>query len=235
VKPLFTTTTVDMTVQGTAYSLINYLAQLKETAMNGLIVNTVGITRADTLSNLQMNFSLYTSPYAPPRTIPALAPQPIPIGTPVPIPTVTPSGPTLSPEAQLAQPLDSLWTAQNWPEVIRIIEQIRAINPNYDDMTNKLYAAHVNYGYQLQAAGDLEGARREFVNALAVKPDGGEAAAALRALTTPTAPTTYVVQPGDTLFSIARRFGLTLQQLMQANNLTSFGILVGQQLIIPPP
>jgi len=45
----------------------------------------------------------------------------------------------------------------------------------------------------------------------------------------------YVVQPGDTLFSLARRYGVTVEAIQQANNLTGDGIYVGQQLIIPLP
>ncbi len=44
----------------------------------------------------------------------------------------------------------------------------------------------------------------------------------------------YVVQPGDTLFLIAQRFGTTVQAIMQANNITNPDIIVvGQILIIP--
>ncbi len=45
--------------------------------------------------------------------------------------------------------------------------------------------------------------------------------------------TDYIVQPGDTLFLIARRYGTTVQALMSANNLTSTTIYVGQRLRIP--
>ena len=43
----------------------------------------------------------------------------------------------------------------------------------------------------------------------------------------------YTVQPGDTLFSIAARYGVSVNALMQANNLSSFYIYVGQTLRIP--
>ncbi len=55
---------------------------------------------------------------------------------------------------------------------------------------------------------------------------------------------TYVVQRGDTLYSIAKRFGVTLEQLRQLNGIGSDNLIhVGQQLIIstapitatPPP
>lgn len=45
---------------------------------------------------------------------------------------------------------------------------------------------------------------------------------------------TYVVRPGDTLGSIARRFGVTVQALAQANNIANPNLIfVGQTLIIP--
>ncbi len=43
----------------------------------------------------------------------------------------------------------------------------------------------------------------------------------------------YYVQPGDTLFSIAQRFGTTVTALMTANGLTSDNIRVGQMLYVP--
>jgi LysM repeat protein len=48
-----------------------------------------------------------------------------------------------------------------------------------------------------------------------------------------TGPVIYIVQWGDTLFSIANRFGTTVEALMAANGLTSPLIYVGQRLTIP--
>jgi LysM repeat protein len=49
-------------------------------------------------------------------------------------------------------------------------------------------------------------------------------------------PIVYVVQPGDNLFRIGLRYGLTAQQIASANNLSSVSqIVVGQRLIIPAP
>lgn len=45
--------------------------------------------------------------------------------------------------------------------------------------------------------------------------------------------TTYTVQPGDTLFLIGLRFGVSYQEIMAANNLTSEYIYPGQVLFIP--
>jgi LysM repeat protein len=55
---------------------------------------------------------------------------------------------------------------------------------------------------------------------------------------TPGAPATtvYIVQPGDTLFSIARRFGTTVEVLVELNNLADPRVIqVGQELLVPVP
>lgn len=50
----------------------------------------------------------------------------------------------------------------------------------------------------------------------------------------PSAGTTYVVQAGDTVFSIARAYGVSAQAIIQANALTDPDrITPGQELIIP--
>jgi len=128
-----------------------------------------------------------------------------PTDTPTPVPptaTLTPVPPTDTPVPpptltmeeqleQLAQSLHEPWAAKDWEEVIRLIGQILAINPDYDDMTEKLYAAHVNYGQKLTDEGRVEEAKEEFIRALDIKPDGAEAIAGLQALAgeTPVPPT----------------------------------------------
>ena len=46
-------------------------------------------------------------------------------------------------------------------------------------------------------------------------------------------PNTYIVQRGDTLFSISRRFGIPVNDIKIQNNLTSDILSVGQVLMIP--
>ncbi|MFZ0547580.1 MAG: LysM peptidoglycan-binding domain-containing protein [Candidatus Promineifilaceae bacterium] len=46
----------------------------------------------------------------------------------------------------------------------------------------------------------------------------------------------YIVNAGDTLFSIARAYGITIEELAAANNLDPNGVLsLGQTLVIPVP
>ena len=50
---------------------------------------------------------------------------------------------------------------------------------------------------------------------------------------TPSGPFTYTVQEGDVLISIAQKFGLDLNYLMDYNKLADGNIFVGQEIIIP--
>ena len=43
----------------------------------------------------------------------------------------------------------------------------------------------------------------------------------------------YTVEKGDTLYSIARKFNITVDDLKKANNLTSNTLSIGESLIIP--
>ncbi|MGD2162720.1 MAG: LysM peptidoglycan-binding domain-containing protein [Anaerolineales bacterium] len=53
---------------------------------------------------------------------------------------------------------------------------------------------------------------------------------------TPEGPLTYVVEPGDSLSSIAERFGIEVVQLMAANNITNPDeLFVNDELTIPSP
>ena len=49
----------------------------------------------------------------------------------------------------------------------------------------------------------------------------------------PTVGTYYTVQSGDSLWSIAKKYGITVDELKKANNLTSNSLSIGQKLRIP--
>src|SRR5205814_1216050 len=62
-------------------------------------------------------------------------------------------------------------------------------------------------------------------------PPAPEAAVPAPAATTKT----YVVQTGDTIYSIARRNGVSVDAILWANKLTDPNVVkVGQKLVIPP-
>ena len=44
---------------------------------------------------------------------------------------------------------------------------------------------------------------------------------------------THQVQPGDTLYNISRRFGVSVQQLRELNHLTTDEVQLGQKLLVP--
>jgi len=260
---------LQLQANGSLPNLMGFLSRIEEAALNSFLLTNVNITEGQEQHTLSMNITLYTSPHSSgavvqptpiitPTGTPLLTPVTtplgtptsvaIPLGTPVPTPVATPivtPSPMLTVEEQLAQSLHEPWAAKDWEEVIRIVEQILAINPDYDDMNQKLYAAHVNYGQQLAAEGRLEEAKAELIRALEIKPDGGEAIAELKALAagetpvpsaTPTPQAQYiihVVQSGEWLLQIARMYGTTAQAIMAANGLTSSTIYPGQRLRIP--
>lgn len=126
-----------------------------------------------------------------------------PSGTPtaVPIPTFDGRGADLpdplaaiaiaSPEALCAE-LNAAW-GDDWVTVIAALETLDSQGWRCDgqDPALQLYPAYYNYGAWLERRGDMQGAIHAYRGALAVKPDGAEAALALRghnALTPPPPP-----------------------------------------------
>jgi len=91
-----------------------------------------------------------------------------------------------------------------------------------------LYRISLRYGTTVNAivaANDLLNANSVYVGQVLLIPVGGQAQPG---------PTTYVVQPGDTLYSIARRFGTTVDALAAHNGIAPpYAIMVGQTLRIP--
>lgn len=228
---------------GPTPQLLDFLGRVREAAVPSVALTNLMLSEMEPGSErglLVLNLQLYTSPYAAgsaladlPLTTPP--PPPDPIATPSPAPT-TPMATAVPDVDALTAQLHIPWQNQDWSTVIEISEQILALDASYPDVYEKLYAAYVNYGYQLAAAGNVDAARSQFELALAIRPQGVEAQAGLQSLL-PATPTpqivVYEVLGGDTLFSIARRFGVSLDALRAANGLTNNNIRPGQELIIP--
>jgi len=215
---------------GDVMQLMDFVTRVRETAVSAVQVSNLHLAAGTDTGTLTMELHLYTSPYANGSALANLPLAP----TPLPQPTASPVQATSA--DVLAAQIHDPWSVEDWPAAITLIEQVLALDPAYPEMTEKLYAAHVNYGYQLLVEGNNAAARQAFEQALAVNPGGSEAAAGLQSLTSPVStsqPTVYVVQSGDTLFSIARRYGVSLDALRAANGLTGNNIATGQQLIIP--
>ena len=117
--------------------------------------------------------------------------------------------------------------------------------------TNLTPTPAVGVGGEGEAADETEGVATPetggevFLPALTTDQTGGEDAAVVEdtpepapetaAETAVPEPATHVVQPGDTLTKIAQQYNISVQALMQANNLNNPNyIQVGQTLVIPP-
>ena len=74
---------------------------------------------------------------------------------------------------------------------------------------------------------------RAFQTARGLAADGVVGSATWNALLSETTPITYIVVSGDSLYSIANRFGTTVDAIMRLNNLTSTNLTIGQRLLIP--
>jgi LysM repeat protein len=70
--------------------------------------------------------------------------------------------------------------------------------------------------------------------AMSVETDTPDALSTTATAPPTTRPATYVVQLGDTLFTIALRFGTTVEALKAVNGLQSDAIFAGQTLLMPP-
>ena len=123
----------------------------------------------------------------------------ISVGQQLVIPGVAPSDQTNV--TYVVQKGDSLWSIANANNTS--VDEIANLN---DLDTNTIYVGQV---LQIPNSGDLE-----------ENPSS-------------TSDTVYVVQNGDTLYSIALRYDTTPNAIINKNNLTSSVLTIGQQLVIP--
>ncbi|MEM7331310.1 MAG: LysM peptidoglycan-binding domain-containing protein [Chloroflexota bacterium] len=220
---------------GEVERLLQFLALMRETAVTTVSLTDVTLVEQNGRGTLSFQLTLYTSPFATGEAL-----NNLPTTTVVDVADETiggqPETGAPSPATQLSQQLDLPWAAENWPAVLTIIDQIIEVDPNFPEIREKQYSALVNFGYQLIESGNLDSARTQFETAVVINPLSGEAQAGLSQiedLTTPTTGTTYTVQSGDTLFSIAQRFNTNVDAIRTANGIIGNNISVGQELIIP--
>jgi len=221
-------------------ALVSYVGR---SGIETLSLSEVSIEEGKGGYSLRMDITLHSAPSSPGATL-----QPGPRPT-----RIAPATPTTEREAQptaLEVQLDTAWAAGDWEMVISLLAQIQEINSEYEGLTEKFYAAYVNYGFRLMEGGKFAEAKAQFSLAVSLKPEGGEAISGLEQLAAlvPGAPPTstatpvptpvphfiiHQVRPNDTLFSLARRYGTTTEAIMAANGLRSLTIRTGQYLQIP--
>lgn len=241
-KSVFDVRQFHLVVEGTMAQLTSFASRIEVTAVPGIVLQNLLLSpgEADLPDVLSLDLLLVTSPYAagePVANLPPSTPVPPPV-TATPSPTPNTAVPPTPDTASLLFQLDEAWQQQNWPTVINLVNGILLDDATNAAMIEKLYAAHVNYGYQLAGSGNTSAATAQFEMAQGLILGRGEAELGLQSLQPPTVTPTpevtiHIVQRGDTLYSIARRYGSTVDAVKAANGLTSNNINPGQQLVIP--
>lgn len=240
-KPVYDVRQFHLVAEGPIAQLTDFASSMEATAVPSIVLQNLRISQGEVglPDLLSVDLRLYTSPYA--GAVPENTPAP-PAASATPMPEMVTATAVAAPPTpaltDLLNQLDNAWRFQDWPEVIVLVQMVRQADPTYPEMLDKLYAAHVNYAYRLAELGDLTAAAAQFEQAIALIPGRGEAEAGLQSLLPPTPTATpqitiHIVQRGDTLYSIARRYGSTVDAVKAANGLTSNNITPGQQLIIP--
>lgn len=150
----------------------------------------------------------------PPGGAPAAtsAPTPVPVATSAPAPANVPAPttePTAEPAAAAAAPgAPTTYTVMPGDWVYNIARKFN-VSPNSIIAANGLRPP-----YSLRAGQTLT------IPAGGTQPGGGG--------------NVYIVRPGDTLYSIARRNGKSVTAIASANNLVNINLIfVGQRLVIP--
>jgi LysM repeat protein len=157
----------------------------------------------------------------------------IPTSTPAPtidptlLPTNTPLPPGANPCIHVVQPGDTLFSIARNKEV-----ELGALVAANSALLGGSEFTTLQLGWELNIPG---------CTPPGATPPAAEAAPADDAGVQPTAAapgqqTTHVVQPGDTVFSIGRQYGVSADAIIAANNLANPNRLdVGQTLVIPAP
>lgn len=138
-----------------------------------------------------------------------------PVGTPTTAPQATETIPSASPTPTATSAPSPTATPEVTVHVVSFGETLFSIAQAYGVTLDALIAANgLTYSSLIYVGQEL------------VIPRAGEV--------TPVAGEVYLVQYGDTLFSIAQAYGTTVEALAEANGLTyPYTIYLGQSLVIP--
>jgi tetratricopeptide (TPR) repeat protein len=67
--------------------------------------------------------------------------------------------------------VDPAWAKADWPVVISLLEKVRGIDASFNELDDKLFAAHFNYGVQLVRQEQMDAAVEQFSAALEIFPE----------------------------------------------------------------
>ncbi len=150
--------------------------------------------------------------------LPTVTPLPTltPFPTQTPLPTFTPA-PTATPSPVATETLTAT-TALTAPEVVTYVVKS-------GDTLSEIASAYGVTVDALIAANDLPDEMLDVDQVLEIPPVGAELAG--------TATKTYVVKSGDTLERIANQYQVAVDDIIEANDLDSDLLQVGQKLVIP--
>ena len=190
-----------------------------------------------TTSSLQIAPSFTPAPVTPsPTTLGITTPgmsDIIPTATPSPtidpslMPTNTPLPPEANPCIHVVQPGDTLYSIARNKEV-----ELEALVAANAALLGGSQFTPLQIGWQLNIPGCTPPGA---ASSAAESGQTGEAGVPPSAAT-PGQQITHVVQPGDTVYSISRQYGVSPDAIIAANNLVNPNRLdIGQTLIIPAP
>lgn len=131
-----------------------------------------------------------------------------------------------------------LWLVGLWAALLILMTGTAWAQTSYvvqpGDTLNKIARQWNTTVADIVAANGITNPNLIYVGQMIMIPGGAVPPTAPPPSAPPPTGTTYVVQPGDTLYRVAVRFGITVQAVAAANNIQNVNfITVGQVLVIP--
>ncbi|NVO32470.1 LysM peptidoglycan-binding domain-containing protein [Hymenobacter lapidiphilus] len=185
------------------------------------------------------------SPVTP--AAPAAAPAPVATPAPVVKPTPAPVTPAAPAPASSPAPEAAAVTAAGPPTIVEPVPAsgLHTVEPkeNLYSVARrfKLRPADIIAWNELPANPSLKIGQvlRVAAPTVTAVPDATPTPGAPAATPASAAPATatmrYTVQPGETLYAISRRYGVTIKQLMEWNGKPDFAVKPGEVLVVTPP